>query len=169
MDVKKKVDEVFKQLKSHPHIMPFLTNEIEPNLFTIENQKYKNTYNIGLEIRKMFSEGFKKFSNDQTKYAQIMQLSQFFEAIFSEVDNKPLHQEEAKGINELNRKVESILKEIRMKGGAPSREGAGKMDKRMSPKEIQKLGEDIGKLNQNQLKGLIDIVKQTDSFKNNSG
>lgn len=72
MDVKKKVEEVFKQLKSHPHIMPFLTNDIEPNLFTIEQQKYKNTYNIGLEIRKMFSEGFKKFSNDQAKYAQIM-------------------------------------------------------------------------------------------------
>ena len=54
--------------------------------------KYQSTFQLGLDIRKMWTNAFKLFSDDPAKYSKTQEIQQYFEKVFVELDNKPLVQ-----------------------------------------------------------------------------
>lgn len=60
----------------------------------IENKfregKYTNTFQLGNDLRKMWTFAFKLHSRDPEKYQKTIDIQQYFEKIFEEYDNKSL-------------------------------------------------------------------------------
>lgn len=78
----------------HPKFNEIVSDFI--NLHKIEQNfksgKYQSTFTLGNDVRKMWSIAFKLYESDPEKVQKTHEIQQYFDKLFSELDNKPLNQ-----------------------------------------------------------------------------
>jgi hypothetical protein len=107
--------------------------------------KYENTFNLALDIRKMWSQAYQSYVQEPENYSKISEISVFFENQFRDLDNKSLHEPEKQsgkaqdgGSNQANKsggnagganknKVKKMDDELRQIGGAGSTQGGSQV------------------------------------------
>jgi hypothetical protein len=105
-DTKQRCEQMFQLLSCHPSVDLFMQT-LDPNhpkfaelskdfinlnsiQLNFRQGKYQSTFQLGLDIRKMWTNAFKLFSDDPAKYSKTQDIQQYFEKVFVELDNKPL-------------------------------------------------------------------------------
>lgn len=105
-DVRQKCEQIFQLLNCHGSISLFLEpldpnhprfNELQNEFINFHriqlnfrNNKYQNTFQLGIDFRNMWKLGYKLFADDPEKIQKTQQIQQYFDQIFAEVDNKSL-------------------------------------------------------------------------------
>lgn len=188
----KKCERLLGTLKKHPSAGAFLQPVDVPgyaevitdpmDLSTVENKlkagMYQSSYHFALDVRKIWNNSWKYNQDGTDIYLATTEMSKFFEKGMKEVGELPFSTEECVEIQELKKQVSKVsgaLKKIKTTAGAglQSKTGGaggskgGMMEKEMSMQEKATLKQNIMKLPQDKLTGVISIIQDTvDTNKN---
>jgi hypothetical protein len=140
----------------------------------IEKQVRSNFYSSHMElatdIRQIFNSYFTASINDPLSYADTCKLSNYFEDIYRDYENKTFCKE-SKNILELKKKMNKLRREIRERNVTPTSLKNTKLridindfnltsekEKKISKKYKLSLVNNIRSLNSDQIKGIINII-----------
>ena len=107
-------ERVLSLLKRHEKAPLYLSlGEGELDLREVEsrllNGQYRNTFDFACDIRKMWTNGFKRATGNQDLYSAYVQMSEYSEQILQEVPNLPLQEDAGnEQMSELKRSISEI-------------------------------------------------------------
>ena len=184
LEVAKRCDKVIQKLKKHPFSEKYFQPIIEiPNLAEVERKvklyQYNTIHLFAVDVRNVWKYYYVNASSNPDLYQKTVEMTQYFEEIFSEIEEIPF---ETPYLENLNKKIKSIEDHLQMRGikNNPSTSnmftGTNKtskapiplQEKPMTIIEKKALGDKIRMLNQDQMKGIINILSDQCSLENNS-
>jgi hypothetical protein len=162
-------ESIFFQLKEHELYKNFtLLNSIEKKL---KAGGYSNHQDLATDIRSILNKYFTMHVNEPEIYSQICLLSDSFENIYKQYENK-IFSKESKNILDLKRKMTILKREIKERSNPnltqikPTKlridinefNIQSEKDKKISKKYKLTLVNNIKSLNSDQIKGIINII-----------
>jgi hypothetical protein len=178
-EVYKKCERIMQQLKKHQCGEQFLqaTDHLsqakEPmDLLTVEKKlragEYMTTGLLAADIRKIWTNSWANSESGTRVYISTTEISNAFEKMWKEVGDVPFGGEESSEIAELKKQVSKVSGAIKRMVAptpslstrpAPPHAPKGHMEKQMSVQEKTLLRQNIMKLSQDKLAGVIQIIK----------
>jgi hypothetical protein len=181
-DSVRRIQKIMQALKKSPYAEPFLQpvdlNALpdylkvisEPmDLGTVEeklrNGDYETAYQFAMDVRKIWSNSFRYNAKGSDLYSMTMEISAMFEKLFEGHDQLILS-DKKDALHDLYRKVERMSKEIKDLHARGASKPAPKTfnDKPMTLQEKRVLGQNIRKLEPKNLRGVLDIVRNSMSL-----
>lgn len=180
----KKCLNLLQKLKKHPCAHPFLEPvDVEGlglhdyydivkepmDISTVEaklkNGEYPSVIAFAADVRKIWGNAFLYNPKGTPIYQMTAEMSNYFEKLFKEVENVTF----TDTVKDLERKVEKLSKQItdyHHRGGrfgqtSKSSKSSSLLDKPMTLQEKKQLGQNIGLLPPEYLRGVWDIVSET--------
>ncbi len=134
--------------------------QIEKN---IQNNKYSNTYEFFMDIRKIWFYYYQNYSNNPDIYEKTSKMSKLSEDLFKNIDNLfGDNNHEFHNIKQKLNHFEKDLNDYKTNGGMISQnKNVNNMNNTMSIKEKNNLGNAIRNLNKEQLKGIIKLLSDS--------
>ncbi len=175
----KKCERILGQLKKHPCAVQFLVpapvlpehqdRVKEPmDLSTVERKlrtgAYPSSYHFALDIRKIWNNSWQMNPAGSEAHNYTTEISNYFEKLMKEVGDVPLVLEESSQIQALKKKVSRVegtlhkLESGSVKASTPRSAG---LDRPMLPQEKAVLRQNIMKLPQDKLQGVIAIIRDS--------
>ena len=174
--IQRKCEKGLIKIKNNPNGQFFYLskNPGEPSLSVIERNIRNFTYNdlseFLVDLRKLWSYYFEHFYSNPEIYQKTCKMSEYCEEVYNELQSQV---ESKNDISELSKKVESIeknlkdLKESQSIGGASKKiDRNSNMDRMMTYEEKNELGKNIRNLSREDLKGIIEIMRDSSSVDN---
>ena len=184
LEISKRCDKVIQKLKKHPFSEKYFQPSTEiPNLADVERKvklyQYSTIHLFAVDVRNVWKYYYANASSNPDLYQKTVEMTQFFEEIFAEIEEIPF---ETPYLENLNKKIKSIEDHLQMRGikNNPSTTnlfpGSNKgnkapiplQEKPMTIIEKKALGDKIRMLSQDQMKGIINILSDQCSIENNS-
>lgn len=165
-------EQILAQLRKHPYASQFYTlafpaNGGEPmDLCTVEQKlkagAYSTPYHFALDVRKIWNRSWAENAPGSEPHNFTTEISNYFEKLMRELsDTQSMPQENAQ-IEELRKKVSKVEGNLRKIESAPAAASkVGILDKPMSVQEKALLRQNIMKLPQEKLQGVIDIIRDS--------
>jgi len=186
-----KCERLLSQLKKHSCAGPFLSPVIVPgytdvikepmDISTVERKlksgAYPSSYHFALDIRKIWSNSWSYNQPGSELYNLTTEISNYFEMLMKDVGDVQFVTEENTELQELKKQVNKVAGTLRKftgtsAGAVPTKTAPGStpkafMDKPMTAQEKALLRQNIMKLPQDKLQGVISIIQDTiDTSKN---
>ena len=159
---------IYQKFKDHELYQKFsFFNRIEKQ---VKSNIYSSHLELATDIRQIFNNYFMASINDPLCYANTCTLSNYFEDIYRDYENKTFCKE-SKNILELKKKMNKLRREIRERNLTPTSIKNTKLridindynltsekEKKISKKYKLSLVNNIRSLNSDQIKGIINII-----------
>ena len=186
LEVAKRCDKVIQKLKKHPFAERYVqSNPDIPNLSDVERKvklfQYNSIHTFAIDVRNVWKYYYTTAANNPELYQKTVEMTQYFEEIFSEIEDIPF---ETPYLDNINKKIKSIEDQLQMSrlksniGGVSNmfmnnnsktnRNAVPLQEKPMTINEKNTLSNKIRMLSQDQLKGIISILSDQCSIENNS-
>ncbi len=188
----KKCERILAQLKKHPcagqfMVAPTLAPEFkdrvkEPMDLTIVERKlkggvYPSSYHFALDIRKIWNNSWAVYPPSTELYNYTTEISNYFEKLMKEIGDVPIVPEESVQLQELKKKMSKVEGTLRrFESGAAvaavrpptgTHKAPSAMDKPMTAQEKALLRQNIMKLPQEKLQGVIAIIRDSIDMEKN--
>lgn len=177
----KKCERIMQQLKKHECAERFMQGtehgghgKESMDLQTAERKlrlgEYTTTGQLALDIRKIWTNSWETSKPGTPVFISTTEISNFFEKLWKEVGDVPFGSEESNEILELKKQVSKVSGALRRMTTpsavvcarpSGSHQTKGPMEKQMSIQEKTQLKQNIMKLPQDKLTGVIQIIKDT--------
>lgn len=139
---------------------------VEKNL---KNGLYSSPLQFGADIRKIWSNSFLYNQRGSDIYQMTMEMESYFESLFKASENPVMAINSNSSINELQKKVEKLSRELKELNKTPKTSGVttkkpksrnSKMETAMSMQEKRVLVHNIRNLPREHLRGVWEIVSE---------
>ncbi len=178
----KKCERLLAALRKHPNAVQFMSSASMPgyeqgtreamDLTTLERKlksgAYPSSFQFALDARKIWSNSWSVNHAGSDAFIATTEISNYFEKLMKELGEVQILPEENSELQELKKKVKKVDSAIRkiaggvaIKAAAPQPASRSILDRPMSTQEKAQLKQNIMKLPQEKLQGVIAIIQSS--------